>query len=112
MWTGDTVRAVDTPDWFVWVALGIIVVQLLGLAPVTRRMRDPDPAVRSKGLLDLLETLGCLLLFGGLLLSVAVAEPLVWLTPAGFVLMAAAYVVKGVRLLRTHRPAAHPENTP
>ncbi|MGJ7420398.1 hypothetical protein AB9128_31620 [Streptomyces cinereoruber] len=102
----------DIPDWSVWVALGIIILQLLGLVPVTRRMRDPDPAVRSKGRLDLLETIGCLLLFGGVLLSSAVAEPLVWLTPIGFVLMAATYVVKGIRRLRTRRSAARPEHTP
>ncbi|MGW9441095.1 hypothetical protein [Streptomyces sp. NPDC055607] len=102
----------DIPDWFVWVGLGIIILQLLGLVPVTRRMRDPDPAVRSKGRLDLLETIGCLLLFGGLMLSSAVAEPLIWLTPVGFVLMTAAYVVKGIRRLRTHRSAIRPEHTP
>ncbi|MFF5638180.1 hypothetical protein [Streptomyces sp. NPDC012825] len=101
----------DIPDWSVWVALGMIVLQLLGLVPVTRRMRDPDPAVRSKGRLDLLETIGCLLLFGGVLLSLAIAESWVWLTLIGFVLMAATYVAKGIRRLRIHRSAAHPERT-
>ncbi len=109
---GGIVRVVDIPDWFVWVALGMIVLQLLGLVPVTRRMRGPDPAMRSKARLDLLETIGCLLLFGGLLLSFLVTESLFWLTPVGFVLMTATYVVKGVRLLRTRRSTAQPENTP
>ncbi|MFE5833288.1 hypothetical protein ACFQ67_35135 [Streptomyces sp. NPDC056488] len=100
----------DIPDWFVWVGLGIVILQLLGLVPVTRRMRDPDPAVRSKGCLDLLETIGSLLLFIGLMLSFAVAETWFWLTPIGFVLMTATYVLKGIRRLRTRRSAARPEH--
>ncbi|MFJ4343347.1 hypothetical protein [Streptomyces sp. NPDC088915] len=102
----------DIPDWFVWVALGLIVLQLLGLVPVIRRMREPDPAVRSKARLDLLETIGALLSFGGVLLSFTVTESWWWLLLVGFALMTAAYAVKGVRLLRARRSAAHPENTP
>ncbi|MFE0771665.1 hypothetical protein [Streptomyces sp. NPDC058861] len=75
-------------------------------------MRGPDPAARSKARLDLLETIGCLLLFIGLMLSFLVAESWFWLAPVGFVLMTATYVVKGVRLLRTRRSTAQPENTP
>ncbi|MFJ4343371.1 hypothetical protein [Streptomyces sp. NPDC088915] len=78
---------------------------------VTRRMRDPDPAVRSKGCLDLMETIGCLLLFIGLMLSFVVVESWFWITPIGFVLVTAAYVVKGIRRLRIRRSAAHPEHT-
>ncbi|MFE8937920.1 hypothetical protein ACWDNT_12445 [Streptomyces sp. NPDC000963] len=102
----------DIPDWLVWVALGMIVLQLLGLVPVTRRMRAPDPAVRSKGYLDLLETIGCLLLFIGLMLSFVVAGSWFWITPIGFVLMTAAYVLKGIRRLRAHHSAPRPEHTP
>ncbi|MFF6836896.1 hypothetical protein ACFY84_34665 [Streptomyces sp. NPDC012438] len=102
----------DIPDWFVWVALGMIVLQLLGLVPVTRRMRDPDPAARSKGRLDLLETIGCLLLFIGLMLSFLVAESWFWITPIGFALMTTAYMVKGIRRLRIRRSVAHPKQTP
>ncbi|MFD8645928.1 hypothetical protein ACFV14_37110 [Streptomyces zaomyceticus] len=96
----------DIPDWFIWVALGLIALQLLGLVPVTRRMREPDPAVRSKARLDLLDTIGSLLLFGGLLLSLVASEAWVWLSLIGFVLIAAAFGAKGIRLLRIRRSAA------
>ncbi|WP_406054356.1 hypothetical protein OG462_03615 [Streptomyces sp. NBC_01077] len=49
---------------------------------------------------------GRLLSAGGLLLSLVVAESWFWLALAGFVLMAAIYAMKGVRLLRARRPTA------
>jgi hypothetical protein len=97
------VRAVDIPDWFVWIALGLAVLQALALVPVIRRLRGPDHAVRSKARLDLMETVGSLLLFSGLLLSFVVAEYWFWLALAGFALMTAVYAVKGVHLLRARR---------
>ncbi|MFI9547961.1 hypothetical protein ACIHAR_29270 [Streptomyces sp. NPDC052016] len=53
--------------------------------------------------LNLLDAVGSLLLFGGLLLSLVVAESWFWLAFAGFALMAAVYAVKGVHLLRARR---------
>lgn len=98
-------RAVDIPDWFVWIALGLAVLQALALVPVIRRLRQPDSAVRSKARLDLLDTVGSLLLFGGLLLSLAVAESWFWLTLVGFALMTVVYAVKGVHMLRARKSA-------
>ncbi|MFF8279926.1 hypothetical protein [Streptomyces lateritius] len=93
----------DIPDWFVWIALGLAVLQTLALVPVIRRLRGPDPAVRSKARLDLLDTVGSMLLLSGLLLGLVVAESWFWLTPAGFALVTAVYAVKGVHLLRARR---------
>jgi len=98
-------HAVDPFPWFVWVALGLVVLQAVALVPVVRRMRGPDPAVRSEARLDLLETVGSLLLFFGLLLSLFVAESLFWIALAGFALIAGVYAVKGLRLLRARRRA-------
>ncbi|WP_405435090.1 hypothetical protein OG373_40850 [Streptomyces avidinii] len=53
--------------------------------------------------------LGCvaaLLLTGGLLLSLTVAESWFWLALTGFALMTAVHAVKDVRRLRTRRSAA------
>ncbi|MDV5143113.1 hypothetical protein R1T08_01955 [Streptomyces sp. SBC-4] len=86
--------------WFVWIALGLFVLQALGLVPVIRRMDGADPVVRFEARLDLLETVGSLLLLGGVVLILAVAESLFWFGLVGFALMAVVYAVKGVRLLR------------
>lgn len=96
-------RAVDIPGWFVWLALGLALLQALGLVPVIRRLRGSDSAVRFEARLDLLDVVASLLLIGGLVLSLAVAEPWFWLTCAGFVLMTAVYAVKGVRWLRARQ---------
>ncbi|MFV6030489.1 hypothetical protein [Streptomyces sp. NPDC056264] len=93
----------DIPDWFVWIFLGLIVLQALGLVPAVRRMRGTDPAAPA----DLLDIVGALLASGGLLLSLVVAESWFRLAVVGFALIAAAYALKGVRLLRARRrPAA------
>ncbi|MFE7753024.1 hypothetical protein [Streptomyces sp. NPDC057428] len=97
----------DPPDWFVWIFLALTLLQVLGLVPITRRLRGSDSVLRSKARLDLLETIGSLLLFGGVMLSLMVAAPWFWLFLAGFVLMGAVYAVKGLQLLRARRrPAA------
>ncbi|MFB8079933.1 hypothetical protein [Streptomyces sp. NPDC056013] len=97
----------DIPVWFVWIFLGIIVLQALGLVPAVRRMRGTDPAARSAAPTDLLDIVGALLASGGLLLSLVVAESWFRLAVVGFALIAAAYALKGVRLLRARRrPAA------
>ncbi|WP_437019482.1 hypothetical protein [Streptomyces sp. enrichment culture] len=93
----------DIPGWFVWIAPGLVVLQALGLVPVIRRLRGSDSSVRSEARLDLLDVVGSLLLFGGLLLSLAVAESWFRLALAGFALMAAVYAVKAVRWLRARR---------
>ncbi|MET8925815.1 hypothetical protein ACFWXZ_04940 [[Kitasatospora] papulosa] len=93
----------DIPDWFVWIALGLVVLQTLAHVPIIRRLREPDSAARSKARLDLLDTVGSLLLFGGLLLSLAVADSWICLMLTGFALMAVVYAVKGVHLLRARR---------
>ncbi|MGN9796335.1 hypothetical protein ACTMTU_35360 [Streptomyces sp. OZ13] len=97
----------DIPGWFVWIALGLAVLQALGLIPVIRRLRGSDSAVRFKARLDLLDGVGSLLLFGGLLLSLMVSESWFWLAFVGFALLAAVYALKGVHWLRArHRPPA------
>ncbi|MEV6180490.1 hypothetical protein [Streptomyces sp. NPDC052015] len=93
----------DIPGWFVWIALGLAVLQALGLVSVIRRLRGCDSAVRFETRLNLMDAVGSLLLFGGLLLSVVVAESWFWLAFVGFALMAAVYAVKGVHLLRARR---------
>ncbi|MFJ3979347.1 hypothetical protein [Streptomyces sp. NPDC090021] len=93
----------DIPDWYVWIALGLAVAQALGLVPIVRRLRGPDPALRSRARLEVLDTAGTLLLMGGLLLSLTVAESWFWLAAAGFALITAGYAVKGVHRLRARR---------
>lgn len=93
----------DIPDWFVWITLGLAVLQALALVPIVRRLREPDAAVRFKARLDLLDAGSSLLLFGGLLLSLVVAESWFWLSLVGFALLTVVYAVKGVHLLRARR---------
>ncbi|MFG2885441.1 hypothetical protein ACGFYV_24655 [Streptomyces sp. NPDC048297] len=93
----------DIPDWSVWIALSLTVLQALGLVPAIRRLRGSDSSVRFKARLDLMDGIGSLLLFGGLLLSLAAAESWIWLTFAGFALMAVVYAAKGVHWLRARR---------
>ncbi|MCT9003539.1 hypothetical protein [Streptomyces rhizosphaerihabitans] len=97
----------NIPGWSVWIVLGLAaLLQALGLVPVIRRLRGSDSAMRFKARLDLLDVIGSLLLFGGLLLGLVVAESWFWLTFAGFALMTAVYVVKGAYWLRARRPTA------
>ncbi|MFJ8945158.1 hypothetical protein ACIRG4_18330 [Streptomyces sp. NPDC102395] len=93
----------DIPDWSLWLFLGLALLQVLTLVPISRRLREPDPAVRSEARLDLLDTFAGLLLFGGALMSVAVADSWLWLLFVGFALMTVVYAVKGVRYLRALR---------
>ncbi|RLV71322.1 hypothetical protein STAN_6851 [Streptomyces sp. CBMAI 2042] len=95
--------AVDIPGWLIWVALALFVVQALGLVPSIRRWRRSGPGERSGAGLDLLDTVAGVMLMGGLLLSLAVAESWVWLLATGFVLMVGVYAVKGLHLLRARR---------
>lgn len=96
-------RAVDIPDWFNWIFLGLAALHVLGLVPISRRLRGLDSAVRFKARLDLLDAVGSLLLFGGAFLSAVVAESWLWIAAPGFVLMSAGYGIKGVRRLRARR---------
>ncbi|MFB7235517.1 hypothetical protein ACFCXK_12145 [Streptomyces sp. NPDC056269] len=97
----------DIPDWFVWIFLGIIVLQALGLVPAVRRLRGTDPAARAAAPADLLDIVGALLASVGLLLSLVVAESWFRLAVVGLALIVAAYALKGLRLLRARRgPAA------
>ncbi|MEW2045646.1 hypothetical protein [Streptomyces sp. NPDC005476] len=96
----------DIPDWFAWIFLGLVLVQVLGLMPVIHRLRGLDSAVRFKARLDLLDAVGGLLLFGGGLLGLVVAESWFWISVPGYVLMTAGYAIKGVQRLRARRPAA------
>ncbi|MFC9816319.1 hypothetical protein ACFVJM_30150 [Streptomyces virginiae] len=93
----------NIPGWYVWIALGLAALQVLGLVPIVRRLRGDDPALRSQARLELVETFGTLMLMGGLLLSLTVAKAWFWLAAAGFALMAAGYAVKGIRRLRARR---------
>lgn len=104
---GDTVPAVDTPDWFDWVILASALLQALCLVPIIRRLRGLDPAVRAKGWFDLIDAVGGLLLFGGMFLSARVSDSWLWLGIVGFTLLGIGYSVKGVHRLRARRsPAA------
>ncbi|MFD3662769.1 hypothetical protein ACFWVF_19570 [Streptomyces sp. NPDC058659] len=47
-----------------------------------------------------METVGSLLLFGGVVLMLVVAESLFWFGLVGFALLTVVYAAKGVRLLR------------
>ncbi|MFE0453120.1 hypothetical protein ACFW2D_17905 [Streptomyces sp. NPDC058914] len=91
------------PGWFVWIFLILFFWQVLGLVPVIHRLREANSALRVKARLDLLEVVGSLLLFGGMLLSFLVGESWFWLGLAGFSLLAAVYAVKGVHWLRARR---------
>ncbi|MFI8423498.1 hypothetical protein [Streptomyces sp. NPDC085479] len=93
----------DLPVWSVWIVSGMAVLQALALVPVLRRSRGPDPLLRSKARIDLLETAGSLVALTGFLLTFVVAEFWSVLALVGFALMSAAYVMKGLRLLRVHR---------
>ncbi|MGW1722276.1 hypothetical protein ACWCQK_04955 [Streptomyces sp. NPDC002306] len=94
-------------DWFDWIFLGLVALQVLGLVPIIRRLRGLDPAVRFTARLDLLDAVGWLLAVGGFLLSSVAADSWLWLSLAGLALMGVGYAVKGVQLLRArHRSAA------
>ncbi|MCY0955282.1 hypothetical protein [Streptomyces sp. H27-S2] len=93
----------DIPDWYVWIALGLAVLQALGLVPIVRRLRGPDPALRSQARLELLETAATLLLMSGLFLSLTHAAAWFWLAATGFALLTAGYAARGVRRLRARR---------
>ncbi|WP_282694302.1 hypothetical protein [Streptomyces sp. CC208A] len=93
----------DISDWLGWFFLGMIALQALGLVPLVRRLRGPDPAPRSEARFDLLETAGSLLLFGGMLLTLTVAEFWLWLVLVGWLLMTAVYATRGFHWLRTRR---------
>ncbi|MFE9045256.1 hypothetical protein ACFY9F_32575 [Streptomyces sp. NPDC012421] len=93
----------DLPVWSVWIISGMAVLQALALVPVIRRPRGPDPLLRSKARIDLLETAGSLVALTGFLLAVVMAEFWSVLALVGFALMSAAYAIKGLRLLRVRR---------
>ncbi|MDX3571338.1 hypothetical protein [Streptomyces sp. ID05-47C] len=93
----------DIPVWFAWIALPLFLLQVLGLFTVIDRLRGSDAALRAKARLDLLDVVGAMLLFGGMILALLVAESWAWLSLPGFALMSASYAVKGVRRLRARR---------
>ncbi len=96
------------PLAFRWVLLGLMLFEILGVMSVLRRLRAADPAMRFSVRLDLAETVGSVLLLGGGLLGMVVAEGWALLAVAGFALMTAGYGVKGVRWLRKRRRPAGP----
>ncbi|MFF9064943.1 hypothetical protein ACF09E_06235 [Streptomyces sp. NPDC014891] len=87
----------DIPVAFRWVLAALLVLQLIALVPVVRRMRRPDPAVRTDARLDLVDAVSSLTLLAGLALNQSA------LLLAGCVLLGAVIVVKGVRALRVRR---------
>ncbi|MER5371834.1 hypothetical protein [Streptomyces sp. NPDC002553] len=90
-------------DWLVRIALGLAaLMQLLALAPAIHRLRESESATRAKARLDLLEIVGSLLLFSGLLLR-PVVTGFWYLVVAGFTFTTPVYAVKGVHWLRTRR---------
>jgi hypothetical protein len=94
------------PRWSLWIVLGLVVLQILGLVPVIHRLRGPYASARARARLDLLETVASLLLFGGMLLAGAVAESWFWLALAGFVLLTVLYAAQGVHRLRARRSSS------
>lgn len=100
----DTVRAVNILEWLVRIALGLAALtQALALAPAIGRLRGSESATRSKARLDLLEIVGSLLSFSGLLLGSVVTGFWYWLALAGFAIMTPVYALKGVHWLRARR---------
>ncbi|MGQ4362457.1 hypothetical protein [Streptomyces sp. SAS_272] len=95
----------DIPHWFAWIFLGLVVLQILGLVPISHRLRGLDSVARFKARLDLLVAVGGLLLFGGGLLGLVVAESWFWISVPGYVLMSVGYAMKGVQRLRARRTA-------
>jgi hypothetical protein len=98
-----TVRIVDIPGWFAWIALGLAALQAFGLVSAVCRLRGSDPATRAKARIDLGDSLGSLLLVSGLMLTLLVATPWFWLTLAGLALLAVVYTVQGAHWLRARR---------
>ncbi|MET8827290.1 hypothetical protein ABZX40_15030 [Streptomyces sp. NPDC004610] len=95
----------DIPDWLIWTVVALAVLQALALVPLIRRLRGADPARRAAAGLDLADAVGSLLLFAGIMLSLLVSDSWFPLALTGFAVMAGAYTVKGVRLLRARRRA-------
>ncbi|MFF7945780.1 hypothetical protein [Streptomyces griseorubiginosus] len=97
------VHAVGIPGWSVWIFLFLFSWQVLVFFVVLRRLREADSDQRGEACLDLLDAVGSLLLLGGGLLGLVVGESWFLLGLAGFPLMTAANVVKGVHWLRARR---------
>ncbi|MFD5251362.1 hypothetical protein ACFWM5_00765 [Streptomyces bobili] len=93
----------DIPGWFVWIALALFLLQVVGLFTAIGRLRGSDAMLRAKARLDLLDIVGSLLLFSGLMLGLLVAEPWFLLCLPGYALVSVFYGVKGVRRLRARR---------
>ncbi|MGW2301529.1 hypothetical protein [Streptomyces sp. NPDC001809] len=89
----------DIPVAFRWVLAALLVLQLVALVPVVRRMRRPDPAVRTDARLDLLDAVSSLTLLAGLALNQGA------LMLVGAVSLGAVIAVKGFRALRVRRQA-------
>ncbi|MEU8617184.1 hypothetical protein [Streptomyces sp. NPDC048623] len=91
----------EIPGWLRWVCLGIALFQTVALVPVVRRMRSDDREARITARIDLVETLGSIVMLGSLAL-LFVAGGLV-----GFVVTGGAMLAKPVRWLlsRRRRPA-------
>ncbi|MCQ9130229.1 hypothetical protein [Streptomyces hilarionis] len=83
--------------------------QVIVLFPVIHRLREANSALRFEACLDLLETVGSLLLLGGILLRFLAGESWIWLGLAGFLLLATVYAVKGVHWRGARR---HPRADP
>ncbi|MCP9986557.1 hypothetical protein LUX01_07465 [Streptomyces sudanensis] len=93
----------DIPDWLLWIVVGLTVLQVFALVPVIRRVRGADPSARPGAFLDLLDRVGSLLFFCGLVLSLARAGSWFWFALFGLGLSIAAHAVKGVHWLRARR---------
>lgn len=91
-------RAVEIPSWFNWIFFDLALLQAFAFVFVICQLRGLDPAMRAKVRFDLLETIGGLLLFSGLILSVKVSGS--WYWPALPALSSAGYAAKAIQLLR------------
>ncbi|MEK9523553.1 hypothetical protein ACIOMM_34995 [Streptomyces sp. NPDC087908] len=89
----------DIPVAFRWVLAALLLLQLVALVPAVRRMRRPDPAVRTEARLDLLDAVSSLTLLAGLALDQGA------LMLVGAVLLGSVIAVKGFRALRVQRQA-------
>ncbi|MEV6327171.1 hypothetical protein [Streptomyces sp. NPDC051909] len=89
----------EIPDWVRWIALGLVVLNLLGLVPVVRRMRGGDPVERTAARIDLFDSAGSLLMLSGIGLR------LVPLAAAGLAIMGVAITVGLVRRIRARSAA-------
>ncbi|MFC8174251.1 hypothetical protein ACFUJ0_25400 [Streptomyces sp. NPDC057242] len=85
----------DVPDVFRWVFAGLATLQLITLIPVLRRLRNPEPGVRTEARLSLLDALSSTVAFAGIAFGNGT------LLLCGVACLGAVYAARGIRWYRT-----------